>query len=101
MDLRGEVLHDCADEFGFVVGEVGAVAGSGWGVEIFHRACWNDGWTGLWSVVFQCVRGCSDSNISASDREVVVATWPVFSLSHEEQDDRLHVTECERLYFGM
>ena len=46
LDLGSEVLHDCADEFGFVVGEVGAVAGSGWGVEIFHRACWNDGWTG-------------------------------------------------------
>jgi hypothetical protein len=46
LDLRGEVLHDCADEFGFVVGEVGAVAGSGWSVGTFHRACWTDGWMG-------------------------------------------------------
>jgi hypothetical protein len=35
------------------------------------------------------------------EREVVVVIWAVFSLSHEEEDDRLHVTGCERLYFDM
>jgi hypothetical protein len=56
LDLGGEVLHDCADELGFVVGEVGGVAGGAWGVDILHFALDRGMDGGLVDDFFLCVR---------------------------------------------
>jgi hypothetical protein len=49
LDLGGEVLHECADDLGFVVGEVG-------GVDILHFALDRGMDGGLVDDFFLCVR---------------------------------------------
>ena len=68
LDLGGEVLHDCADELGFVVGEVGAAAsaGSACGVGVLHGGCWMGGW-----MSWRC------STLLARAREKLSRTWMV------------------------
>lgn len=90
LDLGGEVLHDCADELGFVVGEVGcgASAGSAWDVGVLHGGCWMDRWMNVrrW-------RRCSELIVGA--REKLSNIWVVLGLSHEEEVDRRHVSKSE------
>jgi hypothetical protein len=71
LDLGGEILHNCADELGFVVGEVGAAAsaGSAWDVGVLHGGCWMDGWMSI-----RCWR-CSTLLVRA--RERLSRTWMV------------------------
>ena len=63
------------------------------------RAGLTDGWgDGVWFFVM-CARMFGFE--CKCERKVVVVTWAVSSLSHEEEIDRSHVTGCERLYFDM